>query len=173
MQIKVKLRAIVNFFHLENESTREVFKDVLDEETLNVLETRYPTLGDCQEAEKRKLVSITNEQLYETMKDALSKYVGKLIIQSTYVSSSDYLLPVMKIAYGRLAEDAEIYFYPFGKVQDAIESLSEEQQKFLDLYYGFTGNRRTEDAIKTELKLSVPVEEYKRTVIECLRDNFH
>ena len=173
MRIKVKLRAVVNIFHLEKEPIRGIFKDVLKKETLDMLEKKYPTLGDFQEADKRVLVNLTSERLYENMKDALSKYVDNLNIKSTYIGNSDYMLPVMQVAYGKLAEDAEIYFCPFSRVQEAIESLSDEQQKFLNLYYSFTGHKHSESEIKSELKLTVPVEEYKRTVLERLRDNLH
>lgn len=173
MRIKVKLRAVVTLFRLEKEPIRGLFKDVLKEETLDMLEKKYPTLSEFQEADKRVLVALTNERLYEKMKEALSEYVNELFAKCANISNSEYLLPTIQLAYGRMAEDAEIYSRPFIEVQNAIESLSDEMQKFLSLYYSYNGNRYTDDEIKQRLNLSVPIEEYKSTVLERLRDNLH
>ena len=63
MRIKVKLRPLVELFHLENIAVREVFNGILSEELMNKIEDKYPTLGAYQEAEKRELVFYNKQQV--------------------------------------------------------------------------------------------------------------
>lgn len=169
MRIKVKLRPMVEYFHLEKVPVRTVFNGILSEELLRKIEEKYPTLGTFQEAEKRSLVSMTNSKLYETMKEAVSNYVEELIIEAAYVVDAEYIPMSMRAAYGKLASDLELYFYPILKLQEAINKLSKDEMRFLDMYYGLAGNKETDETeIAKKLELSVSVDEYKKEAINNL-----
>ena len=128
-------------------------------------------MGRFQEAEKRVLISMTNPRLYDAMKEALSKYVEDVVVKTTYVSNSTDLLPSTRVAYGSLAEDAELYFYPFEKVQEAIERLDERERVFIDMYYGLRGSKFTETEVAEKLGITVPIEDYKEETIKSLIRN--
>lgn len=170
MRIKVKLRPMVDYFHLENEPVRNVFNGILSEELMKNIEEKYPTLGALQEADKRDLVSITNSKLYEAMKEAASKYIEELIINSSYVSNAEYIPMAMRLAYGKLAADLELYFYPILKLQEAIQKLPELEQRFLEMFYGLGGERESnETIIANEIGIKVSIDEYKKDVIKHLQ----
>lgn len=168
MRIKVKLRPMVEYFHLENVPVRTIFNSILSDELMNKIEEKYPTLGTLQEAEKRELVSITNNKLYEAMKEAVSSYIEGLIIESSYVVEAEYIPMSMRVAYGKLASDLELYFYPILKLQEAINKLSKDETRFLEMYYGLAGEGADETDIVKKLGLSVSVDEYKNGVLKNL-----
>lgn len=169
MRIKVKLRPLVELFHLENIAVREVFNGILSEELMNKIEDKYPTLGAYQEAEKRELVSITNSKLYEAMKEAISNYVEERIIESSYVTEAEYIPMPMRVAYGKLASDLELYFYPILKLQGGIMKLSNDEKIFLDMYYCLNGESKVEESeISKKINLKISVDEYKKNVLKKL-----
>ncbi len=172
MRIKVKLRPMINYFHLENEPIRNVFEGTLSEELLKSVEQKYPTLGTFQEAEKKDLVSLTNAKLYEAMKEAISNYIEQLIIYASYVVGADLMPKSMVVAYGKLAADAEIFFSPITEIQEILEKLHESERKFLYAYYGLSGlAKKLSDAeIAEEFGLTVEVSRYKQNVLNHFRE---
>ena len=144
MKVKVKLRPMVALFNLQNEPIRKVLEGTIPEELLKRLEEKYPTLGEYQEAEKKDLVGLTSANLYEEMKEQISDYIQDLLVFASYVTNAELLPIPMRVAYGKLASDAELYFMPIFKLQERLERLSEKDKKFIEAYYGLSGKGSAE-----------------------------
>lgn len=150
MRIKVKLRPMVALFNLQNEPIRNVFEGTISEELLKGLEKKYPTLGEYQEAEKKDIVELTSAKLYEAMKELISQFVDELIIYASYVTSAELVPVPMRVAYGKLAADANLFFTPIFKMQERLQRLPETERKFLEAYYGLSGKGAADEAEITE-----------------------
>lgn len=182
MRVKVSLRVIVKALGLENVPVRDIFSNVKDDKELfassiDLLEKAgYTTLKQFQEAGKSYLITVLGSyEMYAKMKEALNDYIEALLIKATYVTEADDMVCSARAAFGELAEDAAVFFYPAQKIQDAISRLSNENQEFLKIYYGLNGTQKlTENTImkKFSFKNSSELEDYKEEVIKNLIRNF-
>lgn len=172
MRIKVKLRPMVAFFRCEDEPVRNVLKDVLTDEQMNLFEKKYPTLGALQEAERKDLIALTNAKVYEAIKEALSSYIEGLIIKSLNITQADFIPPFVKLAYGTLADDLELYAYSIIEIQDAIQKLSKPERRFVSMYYGLMGSKpNSETEIIKLIGNEVSVDDYKECVLKHIKEN--
>ena len=146
MRIKVKLRPMVGLFNIQNEPIRNIFKGTLSEDLLKGLEEKYPTLGEYQEAEKKDIVELTSAKLYEAMKESISEFIEELIIYATYVTSAELVPLPMRVAYGKLAADANLYFMSIFMMQERIQRMPENERKFIEAYYGLSGKGSATEA---------------------------
>lgn len=146
MRIKVKLRPMVELFNIQNVPIRNVFKGTISEDLLKRLEEKYPTLGEYQEAEKKDIVELTSAKLYEAMKELISQFIEELNIYATYVTNAELVPVPMRVAYGKLAADAKLYFLPIFKMQERLERIPENDKKFLEAYYGLSGKGAATEA---------------------------
>lgn len=169
MKVKVKLRPMVALFNLQNEPIRNVLEGTISEELLKSLEEKYPTLGEFQEAEKKNLVELTSANLYEEMKEKISEFLQNLLVYASYVTSAELVPLPMRVAYGKLAADAELFFMPIFQIQERLKRLTETERKFLEEYYGLSGNGSAEiNVAEIAKKFGIAVDDvskYKKKVL--------
>ena len=144
MKFKVKLRPMVALFNLQNEKIRNVLEGTMSEELLKKLEEKYPTFEEFQEAEKKVLVELTSANLYKEMEERISEFFQELLIYASYVVNAELIPIPIRVAYGKLAADAELFFKPIFQLQERLERLQEKDRNFLEAYYGLSGKGSAE-----------------------------
>jgi hypothetical protein len=174
MEVKVKIRVLVELFHLQNMSTRRVFGELLNEEDLKEFEKRYKTFEDLQEAEDESIIDLIGEDQYKSIEERTNKFVEDLIIYSSYVTNADYIPMPMRVAYGRLADEAKLYFSPILEIKKKVSKLSKQELKFLEEYFGLDGKvfkDINEAEFAEKFAITGNIDDYKKEVIEHLKKN--
>ncbi len=172
MRIKVSMRLLNSIYGVGNVKTRTIMCGVLSSEQMEKFTDRFSNLDKLAEAKDADIINVMGDVVNTTtlkrIKSVMEEYYTQLTYYDTLTGMPSEVLPVQRVAWGRLIDDTSTYGTSISGLQKAINKCPDKVKKFIRLRYGINKNQKNYSYAEISKKIDVPVCELDEFEVKAL-----